>query len=226
MKRIIAPVLAIGLTLGAAQLTHAATAIISLTDDPGTPATTEPDITTGNSESVNYVAGYDITVGSSAIWVTSLGYYDPGHDGVAAPNAQVGIFELLGLNEPLGSSVTAGSTASGFVGDYRFIALETPIELAANTTYRVVANVGNVSGTSHNETPLGGIPTFGSDLTINTSSSYSANIEGGGLTRPSLAPGAPMIYLGNFEYSTTPVPEPSVAILGLLSLGGLLRRRR
>jgi MYXO-CTERM domain-containing protein len=225
MKRIISSALAIGLTLGTAQFTHAATAIISLTDDPGTPATTEPDITTGNSGSVNYVAGYDITVGSSTIWVTSLGYYDPGHDGVADPNAQVGIYELVGPNESL-DSVTAGSTASGFVGDYRFIALETPIELAANTTYRVVANVGNVSGTSHNETPLGGIPTFGSDLTINTSSSYSATIAGGGLTRPSLASGAPMIYLGNFEYTTTPVPEPSAALLGLLSLGGLLRRRR
>jgi MYXO-CTERM domain-containing protein len=35
-----------------------------------------------------------------------------------------------------------------------------------------------------------------------------------------------MVYLGNFEYSTTPVPEPSVALLGALSLGGLLRRRR
>lgn len=216
MKPILTPLLALGISLASAQLTHAATAILTLTGESPT---------TGSSGSVNAVFGYDITVGSSAIWVTSLGYYDPGHDGVAAPNAQVGIFELLGLNEPLGS-VTAGSTASGFVGVYRFIELATPIELAANTTYRVVANLGNVSGTSHNETPIGGTPTFGSDLTINTSSSYSASVPGGGLSRPPLSSGAPMVYLGNFEYSTTPVPEPSAALLGLLSLGGLLRRRR
>jgi MYXO-CTERM domain-containing protein len=218
MKRILTPLLALGISLASAQLTHAATAaILTLTGESPT---------TGNSGSVNYVAGYDITIGSSAIWVTALGYYDPGHDGLADPNAQVGIYDPVGLNGTLLGSVTAGSTASGFVGDYRFIELATPIELAANTTYRVAANVGNVSGTSHNETPLDGIPTFGSDLTINTSSSYSATVAGGGLARPALASGAPMIYLGNFEYSTTPVPEPSVAILGLLSLGGLLRRRR
>jgi len=217
MKRIITPVLAIGLTLGTAQLTHAASAIISLTGE---------SVTTGSSGTVNNVFGYDITVGSSAIWVTSLGYYDPGHDGVADGNAQVGIYDPVGINgTPLGS-VTAGSTASGFVGDYRFIELSTPIMLEANTTYRVAANLGNVSGTSHNETPINGTPTFGSDLTINTSSSYSAIVPGGGLIRPNLSSGAPMIYLGNFEYSTTPVPEPSAALLGLLSLGGLLRRRR
>jgi MYXO-CTERM domain-containing protein len=217
MKPILTPLLALGISLASAQLTHAATAILTLTGESPT---------TGSSGSVNAVFGYDITVGSSAIWVTSLGYYDPGHDGVADPNAQVGIYDPVGINGTLLGSVTAGSTASGFAGDYRFIELATPIELAANTTYRVVANLGNVSGTSHNETPIGGTPTFGSDLTINTSSSYSASVPGGGLSRPPLSSGAPMVYLGNFEYSTTPVPEPSAALLGLLSLGGLLRRRR
>jgi MYXO-CTERM domain-containing protein len=221
MKRLITPALVIGLTLGSAQLTHAASAIILLEDE---------STTTGSIGTVNNVVGYDITVGSSAIWVTSLGYYDPGHDGVADTNAQVGIYApTTGINGTLLGSVTADISDphfKGFEGDYLFITLEAPIMLEANTIYRVAANVGNVSGSSHNETPINGTPTFGSDLTINTSDSYSAIVPGGGLIRPNLSSGAPMIYLGNFEYSTTPVPEPSAALLGLLSLGGLLRRRR
>lgn len=225
MKRIIPPALFIGLTLGAAQLTHAATAIGSLTGDPGT-TTDDPTITTGTSESVNYVFGYDVTVGSSALWVISLGYYDPGHDGLADPNAQVGIYNPTGINGTLLASVLAGTSTTHFEGGYRFIALETPIQLDANTTYRVVANLGNVSGTSHNETPLNGTPTAGPDLTINTNDSYLAIQSNGNLAKGGLTPTAPMVYQGNFEYSTTPVPEPSAALLGVLSLGGLLRRRR
>jgi MYXO-CTERM domain-containing protein len=208
MKRIISSALAIGLTLGAAQFTHAATAIVSLTGE--TP-------TTGDNTSINFVFGYDITIGSSALLLTSLGYYDPGHDGVADSNAQVGIYDPAGINGTLLGSVQAGTSTTNFIGDYRFIQLNTPIELAANT--------GNVSGTSHNETPLGGTPTSGADLTINTVNSYTAIAAGGSLTRPNSTPTAPMVYLGNFEYSTT-VPEPSVALLGLFSLAGLLRRRR
>jgi len=218
MKRILAPAIAIGITLGTAQLGQAATAIITLTGESPT---------TGDSSSVDAVFGYDITVGSSALWVTALGYYDPGHDGIADPNAQVGLYDLGGINGTLLSSVTAGSTASGFVGDYRFIDLSTPIMLAANTTYRVVANTGNVSGTSHNETPIGGTPTFGSDLTINTVTGYSGGtVANGGLNKANSTSTSLHIYQGNFEYSTPPVPEPSAALLGLLSLGGLLRRRR
>jgi MYXO-CTERM domain-containing protein len=217
MKHIISPVIAIGLTLGAAQLTHAATAALSLAGESPT---------TGTSGSVDFVAGYDITVGSSTLWVVSLGYYDPGHDGVADSNAQVGIYDLVGINGTLLGSVQAGTSTTNFVGDYRFIELASPIELAANTTYRVVANTGNVSGTSHNETPIGGTPTAGPDLTINTSVSYSGSEPSGGLEKANSPSSTVHIYLGNFEYSTTPVPEPSAALLGLLSLGGLLRRRR
>ena len=91
MKRIIIPALAISFTLGAAQLTHAASAIFSLTGET---------VTAGDNTSVNFVSGYDITVGSSTLWVVSLGYYDPGHDGVADSTAQVGIYDLAGLNAP------------------------------------------------------------------------------------------------------------------------------
>jgi MYXO-CTERM domain-containing protein len=219
MKHIISPVIAIGLTLGAAQLTHAATAALSLAGESPT---------TGDSTSVDFVAGYDITVGSSTLWVVSLGYYDPGHDGVADSNAQVGIYDLVGINGTLLGSVQAGTSTTSFVGDYRFIELASPIELAANTTYRVVANVGNVSGTSHNETPIGGTVVSGPDLTVNTAVTYSGGfVAGGELNKAaSSSTNPPFIYLGNFEYSTTPVPEPSVALFGLLSLGGLLRRRR
>jgi len=34
-------------------------------------------------------------------WVTALGYYDPGHDGIADPNAQVGLYDLGGINGTL-----------------------------------------------------------------------------------------------------------------------------
>lgn len=217
MKRIITPALAIGLTFGTAQLSHAASAIISLTGE---------SVTTGDNTSVDFVFGYDITVGSSALWVTSLGYYDPGHDGVGDSNAQVGIYDLAGLNGTLLGSVQAGTSTTNFVGDYRFIQLNTPIELAANTTYRVVANTGNVGGTSHNETPLGGTVVSGPDLAINTVTSYTGGAVAGGGVNKSTGSSPTSIYQGNFEYSTTPVPEPSAALLGLFSLAGLLRRRR
>ena len=217
MKRIIIPALAISFTLGAAQLTHAASAIFSLTGET---------VTTGDNTSVNFVSGYDITVGSSTLWVVSLGYYDPGHDGVADSTAQVGIYDLAGLNGTLLASVQAGTSTTTFSGDYRFIELATPVQLAANTTYRVVANTGNVSGTSHNETPIGGTVVSGPDLTVNTAVAYNGGtVAGGGLNKAN-GTSPPFIYQGNFEYSTTPVPEPSVALLGLFSLGGLLRRRR
>lgn len=217
MKRIITPAIAIGLTLASAQLTHAASAIASLTSE---------SVTTGDSSSVNFVSGYDITVGATALWVVSLGYYDPGNDGVADSTAQVGIYDPTGLNGTLLASVQAGTSATSFSGDYRFIALNTPVLLAANTTYRVVANTGNVSGTSHNETPIGGTVVSGPDLTINTSLAYNGGtVAGGGLNKANTSSSSPpFIYQGNFEYST--VPEPSAAFLGLLSLGGLLRRRR
>jgi len=217
MKRIITPAIAIGLTLASAPLTHAASAIFSLTGE---------SITTGDSSSVNFVSGYDITVGATALWVVSLGYYDPGHDGVADSTAQVGIYDLAGINGTLLGSVQAGTSTTNFVGDYRFIQLNTPIELAANTTYRVVANTGNVSGTSHNETPIGGTVVSGPDLAVNTAVAYNGGIVAGGGLNKAGGTSATFIYQGNFEYSTTPVPEPSAALLGLLSLGGLLRRRR
>ena len=217
MKSIITPVIAIGLTLGTAQLTHAASAIFSLTGE---------SVTTGSSGSVDFVFGYDITVGSSALWVTSLGYYDPGHDGLADLNAQVGIYDLAGINGTLLGSVQAGTSTTNFVGDYRFIELASPIQLAANTTYRVVANLGNVSGTSHNETPLDGTVVSGPDLTINTTTGYSGIATNGGLLKANSPSTEVHVYQANFEYSTTPVPEPSAALLGALSLGGLLRRRR
>lgn len=219
MKRILAHAIALGLTLGATQVTHAASAIFSLTGESST---------TGDSSSVNFVSGYDITVGASTIWVVSLGYYDPGHDGVADPTAQVGIYDPSGLNGTLLASVQAGTSTTTFSGDYRFIQLATPIQLAANTTYRVVANTGSVSGTSHNETPIGGSVVSGADLTVNTAITYNGGtVAGGGLNKAtSSSSSPPFIYQGNFEYSTTPVPEPSAAFLGLFSLAGLLRRRR
>lgn len=216
MKNITIRTTVLSLALGAANLAHSAVAISSLTNPT--------EITTGSSATVNYIAGYDVTVGSSSIWVTALGYYDPGGDGLEDPNALVGIYTTDGLNGTLLDSVAAGSTASSFIGDYRFIELATPFQLEANTTYRVAANTGNVGGSNHNLTPNGGTATAGgSELTIETDEAYAATNPG--LVRPSPGPGLPFIYLGNFQYSTT-IPEPSVALLGVLSLGGLLRRRR
>lgn len=81
--------------------------------------------------------GYEFTVGSSAVNVTDLGFYDDGKNGLTESH-DVGIFDSSG-NLLASTTVT---NSDGLTGWFRYAAIS-PLTLAANATYQVMATTGS-----------------------------------------------------------------------------------
>ena len=91
--------------------------------------------TTGNSATAtafNGSLGYLFTVGSVPIVLTELGFWDAGQDGL-------NISHTVNVSTTAGSLVASGivSTTSPLDGEYRFVTLNAPVQLAAGATYEI-----------------------------------------------------------------------------------------
>ena len=193
--------------------------------------------TVAGSNFIDSVFGYDFTVGSDPISLTAFGYYDA-DGGTLTVSTNFGIYEdpdgpggnspILRVSLLVGSGRSADSTEALTNGNYSFFDLASAFQLSANTTYRLAATVSD--GTNGNLVPGPSIaPTgTGTGITIDTSNDYVGNAPAGtgNLAYPSIQLASPGFDspLGNFKFAV--VPEPSAALLGFLSLGCFLRRRR
>lgn len=173
--------------------------------------------------------GMDFSVGSTPVFVTQLGAWDNNQDGIAG-SVTVALYKVIDtqtLQSVSGGSASFSGTTGTVIGGARWQSI-TPVQLDANTTYRVVA-----SG-------------YGSELWfLNTSPGQSSNLStdsGGGLLtfgtsyykigtwQPYTGYGTPPWTAGTFDF--TPVPEASqfavagVGLLGLVYIGRCAWQRR
>ncbi|HYG25070.1 MAG TPA: LamG-like jellyroll fold domain-containing protein [Verrucomicrobiae bacterium] len=99
----------------------------------------------GNRDNYSGTIGGSFQVGGTDVPVTHLGYYDLNHDGLNQAH-QVGIWPVSGGATPI-ASVTVPAGAGAFLTNgYRWIALDSPVLLRANTTYILGAEVTSGSG--------------------------------------------------------------------------------
>lgn len=178
--------------------------------------------------------GMNFTVGSTPVFVTALGAWDNGQNGIAG-TVSVAIFQVIDdqtLQAVSGASAAFGGATGTVIGGARWQSI-TPVQLAANTTYRLVASGYGGTGESYYENPSSG------------QSSYLSADNGGGLLAFGAswqkfpgdywepAPtgrGTPQWTAGTFDF--TPVPEASqfavagVGLLGLVYIGRCAWQRR
>jgi hypothetical protein len=152
---------------------------------------------------------------NTALQVNSLGYYDSGLDGLVSDHS-VGIYSAGGTL--LGSAVV-GPSATTLLGDFRYVSLASPINLAAATTYYIAGTVGGDSD--------GWVYQASNILTsgINYTGSYYA-LNATSITFP-VSPATTREYM-TVNFDATPVAEPQVYALMLAGLAvvGLVGHRR
>lgn len=179
----------------------------------------------------NWSTGTQFTTGSNDISVTQIGYVDwnssdSGFGDGFVGTPQVGIWQgSHGDVSPTNITTITFPTGTDaeLIGDFRYVTLNTPITLLANTTYQIMGYGFNTDPTVHFTAGSSTVdPTLG--LT-----GFRAEAHEGGLGFGSLD-GNGAWGAGNIASSAsfvgTVVPEPSAALLGGLGLLALLRRRR
>lgn len=176
----------------------------------------------------NFSIGYNFTVGSQDVTVTSFGYLD---DGFGSAH-RIGIFDasnnLVGGESGVATAGADGNTARADAANptFSYTTLTTPLTLSAGQSYTIVG--GNYTGGVF---LTGGTPITDSRLTYN-GSRYSAVNNNDAFQPPAFTGGFGGDFGPNFLLAPAPAPEPSAfAALGLgaLGLGGLVltaRKRR
>ena len=160
---------------------------------------------------IGYSLGYEFTVGSSAINVTSLGYFD---HGTLTEDHEVGIYDMSGALL-LSGSVAPGTSAVNYFAYTSSLTGSTA--LAANTSYEIMGVSGFVD-------PYAYFPaTFSTDPDI---SFVNAQITTGNTLAFGQFNYSYIGYFGpNFTFETA-APEPvSVCLLGMSAIGLAIRRR-
>jgi hypothetical protein len=99
----------------------------------------------GNRDNYSGTIGGSFLVGSVDTPVTHLGYYDLNQDGLNLSH-RVGIWPVTGGTTPVGFVTVPAGAGTLLTNGYRWVALDTPILLRANTTYILGAEVTSGSG--------------------------------------------------------------------------------
>lgn len=175
--------------------------------------------------------GNDFNVTGNGITITHLGVFDSFSDGLVNSHT-VRLFVLTADNTgtDVGSVVVGSGTGAildgvGANGGFRYAQLAQPIFLAPGTRGSVVAYnlfgvAGNVDDTYGDN---GGIPS--GNVTWHGRNRY--NFDTNSVALPTFAAGDTNRHAaGSFLYFNGAIPEPTTAALGLLSLAGLMIRRR
>jgi len=182
------------------------------------------------SRTGNYSLGWEFTANAD-IWVTALGFYDAGQDGLNTTH-EVGIF---GLDQSLLTQTTVGSgTSATLDGWFRYNLVDNALKLSAGLTYLIAAVT---TGDSFTERPL----SFTSQPQITYVGRAYANVTSSTVVFPSkiYSFNGSYYYFGpNFQFVTEDpnkvvdpplnTPEPSTLILlglGLVSVAVLGRKK-
>ena len=159
-----------------------------------------------------YTLGYEFTVGSTPITVTSLGYFDTG---VLVNSHAVGIFSQSG------TLLLSGTVPTGSIPVNMFAyttALTGTASLAANTSYFIGGVSGLVDPYAFNPTSLSTAPDITYDQAAYTASST--------LTFPSSTDTDTGYFGPNFTFvPPAGTPEPMTIGLSLVGLGIAVWRR-
>ena len=121
------------LSLSSSNSYSGATTISNGTLNLASAASTTAKTTAGGGNSTyGGSLGYNFTVGANPIYITKLGFWDQGQNGLGASH-------VVNISTTGGSLVASATvtTAEPLSGEYRFVTLGTPVQLAANTTYRI-----------------------------------------------------------------------------------------
>ena len=179
--------------------------------------------------------GFEFTVGSQDLVVTSLGVLDL--DFIAAGNGlayshKVSLWDATGTTL-LGSATVPAGTTAPLVNGFRFVELATSIKILAGQSYVLGAYYEDPQGVFANDL-------FRSNNAGQMQAIISADVTyvQGRFAFGNVFPGSPAStgYVGpNFEYSVfsdppvTATPEPASLVsglIGLATLGGLRLRRK
>jgi len=177
-----------------------------------------PALTSFDTPSVwfgqDHSLGYSF-VANQNLSVTALGYYDSGLDGLVSAH-QVGIYDS---SQNLLGSASVGTGAT-LVGDFRYTALSSSINLVSGQTYFIVGTTtGSSDGWVYQASNIvtNGITYTGSHYFASTSS----------LTFPSFSAPDRQYMTVNFDVAAVPEPETYALLLaGLGVMGGIARRRK
>ena len=176
-----------------------------------TAVTLVPNAGNTHNNGNGYSLGYEFTVGSAAVNVTSLGYFD---NGSLTENHEVGIYDMSG-NLLLSGTVDLGTSAVNYFA--YTTSLTGSNTLAANTNYEIMGVSGLVDVYTVTPTSFSTDP----DVTFVQPEWTSGNTLAFG--QNTLVETA---YFGpNFTFGA-PAPEPvSVCLLGMSAFGLAFRRR-
>ena len=162
------------------------------------------------------ISGFDFTP-TVDLTITSLGFYDQGGDGLISDHP-VAIFETE-TQASLASTTVTNDSPLG-IANFRFQDIM-PLQLFAGTTYTVASFTAGPVFDPEALNPTGGIR-FGDGFEFERLRQDFTD----GLQFPAQSgeDGAiQVLFLGpNFRYSLATAPEPHVAMLGVVIVGGLL----
>jgi len=155
----------------------------------------------------NLTSGASFTVGSQPILVTALGIYDDQLDGFGA-SYRVGVWGSGGL---VVSALVPAGTSATLQDNFRYVSIA-PLQLSANTTYRIGSNVGLNDAFPFDLIGLEGSASIGSAFSGADPQMFSGYNTG--FADPALIhPSSQNLWSANLQYVAVPEPTSLALIL-------------